>query len=78
MLVSREEGEIFLVQVKSKSKAALLSSTKRQYRYIDIFVGQSKDLNGINLYYREDEFKERFFGKDVLKSNLEYLKIRYK
>jgi hypothetical protein len=76
--IVEKEGEIFLVQVKSKSKAALLSSTKRQYRYIDIFVGQSKDLNGINLYYREDGFNERFFGKDVLKTNLEYLKNRFK
>jgi len=71
-------GEISLIQVKSKSYAAKLSSSKRQYRYIDIFAGQSKDLNGINLYYREDDFKERFFGKDVLKTNLEYLKKRYK
>lgn len=76
--IMEKSGEIVLVQVKSKSMSAKMSTEKTQYRYIDIFAGQSKDKNGINLYHREDNFKERFLGEDVLKNNMEYLKKIYK
>jgi hypothetical protein len=48
------------------------------YRYIDIFTGESLDNNGINLYFRSENFEEQFLGKDVLKNNIEYLKQFYK
>jgi hypothetical protein len=51
---------------------------KPQYRYIDIFTGESLDNNGINLYFRSENFEEQFLGKDVLKNNIEYLKQFYK
>ena len=73
-----KEGEIYLVQVKSKSYAAYRSTDKPQYRYIDIFAGESLDNNGINLYFRSENFEEKFLGKDVLKNNIEYLKQFYK
>ena len=67
-----------MVQVKSKSYTAKSSTDKPQYRYIDIFTGESLDYNGVNLYYRSDNFEEQFLGKDVLKNNIEYLKQFYK
>ena len=51
--------------------------SKESYRYIDIFAGESPDGNGIIMYHRNDGFCERFIGKDVLNSNMEYLKKRY-
>jgi len=77
-LIMEKEGEIYLVQVKSKSYAAYRSTDKPQYRYIDIFTGESLDNNGINLYFRSENFEEKFLGKDVLKNNIEYLKQFYK
>ena len=77
-LIMEKEGDIYLVQVKSKSYAAYRSTDKPQYRYIDIFTGESLDNNGINLYFRSENFEEKFLGKDVLKNNIEYLKQFYK
>jgi len=77
-LIMEKEGEIYLVQVKSKSYTAKRSTDKPQYRYIDIFTGESLDNNGINLYFRSGNFEEQFLGKDVLKNNIEYLKQFYK
>jgi len=76
--IMEKDGNIYLIQVKSKSKSAKSSTEKNQYRYIDIFAGQSKDGNGIHLYFREDNFKEVFLGEDVLKNNMGYLKNLYK
>ena len=76
-LIMEKEGDVYLVQVKSKSYTAKRSTDKTQYRYIDIFAGESLDYNGVNLYYRSDNFTERFLGKDVLKNNIEYLKQFY-
>ena len=46
--------EVFLIQVKSK---AARSQNKQwiilHYRYIDLFVGESPDKNGIMLYDRD-------------------------
>jgi hypothetical protein len=77
-LITEKDGNIYLVQVKSKSYTAKRSTEKPQYRYIDIFAGETPNCNGVNLYYREDNFTERFLGKDVLKNNIEYLKQFYK
>lgn len=76
-LIMEKDGNIYLVQVKSKSYTAKKSTEKPQYRYIDIFAGETTNSNGVNLYYRKDKFTERFLGKDVLKNNIEYLKQFY-
>lgn len=76
-LIMEKDGNIYLVQVKSKSYTAKKSTEKPQYRYIDIFAGEITNSNGVNLYYRKDKFTERFLGKDVLKNNIEYLKQFY-
>jgi hypothetical protein len=77
-LITEKDGNIYLVQVKSKSYTAKRSTEKPQYRYIDIFAGETSNSNGVNLYYREDNFTERFLGKDILKNNIEYLKEFYR
>ncbi len=77
-LIMEKDGDIFLVQVKSNSKSAKFSTEKPQYRYIDIFAGESPNYNGINLYHRVNNFQEVFLGKEVLKNNMEYLKKFYK
>jgi hypothetical protein len=76
-LITEKDGNIYLVQVKSKSYTAKISTEKPQYRYIDIFAGETSNSNGVNLYCREDNFTERFLGKDILKNNIEYLKQFY-
>jgi hypothetical protein len=76
-LIVEKGGDISLIQVKSTSSSAKYSITKDSYRYIDIFAGESPDGNGVMVYHRNDGFIERFIGKDVLNSNMEYLKKRY-
>jgi len=77
-IIMEKDGDIYLVQVKSKSYRAKESTSNPQYRYIDIFAGETQNLNGINLYHKNNNFKEVFLGKDVLKNNIEYLKKFYK
>lgn len=76
-LIVEKDGDISLVQVKSRATTAKYSISKESYRYIDIFAGESPDGNGITMYHRNDGFNERFIGKEVLNSNMEYLKKRY-
>jgi Holliday junction resolvase-like predicted endonuclease len=77
-MIMEKDGNIYLVQVKSKSYIAKKSIMNERYRYIDIFIGESPDYNGINCYFREDGFNERFMGRDTMKKNIEYLKNLYK
>ena len=76
-LMVEKDGDISLIQVKSTASTAKYSIGKDSYRYIDIFAGESPDGNGIIMYHKNDGFCERFIGKDVLNSNMEYLKKRY-
>lgn len=77
-LIMEKNGEIVLIQVKSKAIAAKESTTKEKYKQIDLFVGESKDHNGVVLYHRSDNFSEKFVSGGVLEKNMEYLKERYK
>lgn len=77
-LIVEKNGEIILIQVKSKSTAAKESTIKERYKQIDIFAGESNDHNGIVLYHRNDNFLEKFVSGGVLEKNIEYLKERYK
>jgi hypothetical protein len=72
-LILEKGGEYYLTQVKSKSKTAQFSIEKPVYKYIDIFAGESPDKNGVMLYERNTDFKERFIAKDILQGNLNYL-----
>ena len=77
-LIVEKDGDISLVQVKSRAVTAKYSTTKDSYRYINIFAGESPDGNGITMYHRNDGLiTVSVIGKDVLNSNMEYLKKRY-
>ena len=77
-LIVEKDGDISLVQVKSRAVTAKYSTTKDSYRYINIFAGESPDGNGITMYHRENGvITVSTIGKDVLNSNMEYLKKRY-
>lgn len=77
-LIVEKDGDINLVQVKSRAVTAKYSTTKDSYRYINIFAGESPDGNGITMYHRENGvITVSTIGKDVLNSNMEYLKKRY-
>ena len=77
-LIVEKDGDISLVQVKSRAATAKYSTTKDSYRYINIFAGESPDGNGITMYHRENGvITVSTIGKDVLNSNMEYLKKRY-
>jgi hypothetical protein len=77
-LIVEKDGDISLVQVKSRATTAKYSTTKDSYRYINIFAGESPDGNGITMYHRENGvITVSTIGKDVLNSNMEYLKKRY-
>ena len=73
-LIMEKNGDIYLVQVKSKSYKAKKSIENKYYRYIDIFAGESRDGNGIDLFFRKDDFKEVFLPKSTLEKNINYLK----
>lgn len=73
-LIMEKDGEIYLVQVKSKSYKAKKSIENKYYRYIDIFAGESRDGNGIDLYFRKDDFEEVFLPKTTLEKNINFLK----
>jgi len=77
-LIVEKDGDISLVQVKSRATTAKYSMTKDSYRYINIFAGESPDGNGITMYHRKDGLiTVSVIGKDVLNSNMEYLMKRY-
>lgn len=76
-LIMELDGEIFLVQVKSKDYEAQRSMDQPYYRYIDIFAGQTKDQNGIKIFDRENLTEGQFIGKDILKENLDYLMDKF-
>ena len=76
-LIVEKDGDISLVQVKSRAVTAKYSTTKDSYRYINIFAGESPDGNGITMYHRNDGLITiSVIGKDVLNSNMEYLMKR--
>ena len=72
-LIMELEGEIFLVQVKSKAGAAKTAMNYPTYRHIDLFVGETPDHNGIMIYDRDQLQEGTFVGKEVLKENMDYL-----
>jgi len=72
-LIMELEGEIFLVQVKSKSSAAKSAMGYTTYRHIDLFVGESTNKNGIIMYDREGLQEGTFIEKEVVKENMDYL-----
>tara|TARA_Y100000401_G_C8307371_1_gene217748 strand:- start:19 stop:1104 length:1086 start_codon:yes stop_codon:yes gene_type:complete len=76
-LIMELEGEIYLIQVKSKAAAAKRSVDQKYYRYIDIFAGQTPDQNGIMLYDRDKMKDGEFIGKDILQENLDYLMNKF-
>ena len=77
-LIVEKDGDISLVQVKSRATTAKYSMSKDSYRYINIFAGESPDGNGITMYHRKDGLiTVSVIGKDVLNSNMEYLMKRY-
>jgi hypothetical protein len=70
-LIVEKDGDISLVQVKSRAVTAKYSTTKDSYRYINIFAGESPDGNGITMYHRNDGLiTVSVIGKDVLNSNI--------
>lgn len=76
-IIMEKNDEIFLVQVKSKSNMAKTSITNPNYKYIDIFAGETVDKNGIDIYRRENDFNVEFLSKDTIKNNLDYLKENF-
>ena len=76
-LIMELEGEIFLIQVKSKEYEAKNSMSNSYYKYVDIFAGQTKDQNGIMLYDRDKMKDGEFIGQDMLKQNLDYLMDKF-
>jgi hypothetical protein len=76
-IIMEKDGEIFLVQVKSRTNTAKTSIQNPTYRYIDIFAGETVDKNGIDIYRRENEFNVEFLSKDTIKNNLDYLKENF-
>ena len=77
-IIMEKDGKIYLIQSKMTSESAKKSIENKNYRYIDIFSGEPKNKNGIILYFKEDNFKERFVGRNVLEKNLNYLVNKYK
>lgn len=76
-MIMELDGNVFFIQVKSKAEAARLSMDYENYRYIDLFAGESSDKNGIMLYDRESMKEGEFIAKDILRDNLDYLINKY-
>ena len=76
-MIMELEGNVFFIQVKSKAEAARLSMDYENYRYIDLFAGESSDKNGIMLYDRDSMKEGEFIAKDILQDNLDYLINKY-
>ena len=72
-LIMELEGEVFLIQVKSKAAAAKKAMDYPTYKHIDMFVGESPDKNGVILYDRDQLQEGTFIEKELLKENLDYL-----
>ena len=72
-LIMELDGEVFLIQVKSKAAAAKKAMDYDTYKHIDIFVGESPDKNGVILYDRDQLQEGTFIEKELLKENLDYL-----
>ena len=70
-------GQVYLIQVKSKSNAAKMAMDYPNYRYIDLFAGETPDKNGIMLYDRDTMKEGEFIAKDILQDNLDYLIDKY-
>lgn len=77
-IIMEKEGKIYLIQSKMSSENAKKSIENKNYRYIDIFSGEPTNKNGLVLYSRENDFKEKFVGKDILEKNLNYMMNKYK
>ena len=76
-MIMELDGNVFFIQVKSKAEAARLSMDFENYRYIDLFAGESSDNNGIMLYDRDTMKEGKFVAKDILQNNLDYLINKY-
>ncbi len=76
-MIMELEGQVYLIQVKSKSNAAKMAMDYPNYRYIDLFAGETPDKNGIMLYDRESMKEGEFIAKDILQDNLDYLINKY-
>ena len=72
-MIMELDGEVFLIQVKSKAGAAKKAMDYPTYKHIDIFVGESPDKNGVILYDRDQLQEGTFIEKELLKENLDYL-----
>ena len=76
-MIMELKGELYLIQVKSKSNAAKMAMDYPNYRYIDLFAGETPDNNGIMLYDRDSMKEGEFIAKDTLQDNLDYLINKY-
>ena len=76
-MIMELEGKVYLIQVKSKSLAAKTAMDYPNYRYIDLFAGETPDKNGIMLYDRDSMKEGEFIAKDILQDNLDYLINKY-
>ena len=76
-MIMELEGKVYLIQVKSKSNAAKMAMDYPNYRYIDLFAGETSDNNGIMLYDRDSMKEGEFIAKDILQDNLDYLINKY-
>ena len=72
-MIMELEGQIFLIQVKSKAAAAKKAMDYPTYKHIDLFVGESPNQNGVIIYDREGLNEGTFIEKEVLKENMDYL-----
>ena len=72
-MIMELDGEVFLIQVKSKAAAAKKAMDYPTYKHIDIFVGESPDKNGVILYDRDQLTEGTFIEKELLKENMDYL-----
>ena len=76
-MIMELEGEVFFIQVKSKANAAKMAMDYPNYKYIDLFAGETPDNNGIMLYDRDSMKDGEFIAKDILQDNLDYLINKY-
>jgi len=75
--IMEKDDVIYLIQVKSNLNLARSSISKPEYQYVDIFVGETYDKNGIVLFEKDKYFQDRIIQKEMIKNNMEYLLKRF-